>query len=68
MEQLVSNNHGLIILSPELEQQLPFSVSEVIFHHKGENENFMLRSKDDEFFLLKKYRKTENSDSELNLK
>ena len=57
MDQLVSNNHGLIILSPELEQQLPFSVSEVIFHHKGENENFMLRSKDDEFFLLKKYRK-----------
>lgn len=57
MDQSISNKHNLIHLSLELEQHLPFSVSEVIFHHKGENENYMLRSKNDEFFLLKKYRK-----------
>jgi Ser/Thr protein kinase RdoA (MazF antagonist) len=57
VDQSVNNNHGLIHLPLELEQNFSFSVSEVIFHHKGENENYMIRSKDDEFFLLKKYRK-----------
>lgn len=57
VDQSAIYNHGLIHLPLELEQHFPFSISEVIFHHKGENENYKLRSKDDEFFLLKKYRK-----------
>jgi hypothetical protein len=37
VDQSVNNNYGLIHLPLELEQNFSFSVSEVIFHHKGES-------------------------------
>lgn len=55
-DQSVNSKDDPIQLPLELEQKFPFFVSEMIFHHKGENENYLIRSKDNEFYLLKKYR------------
>ncbi|MFZ4713762.1 MAG: phosphotransferase enzyme family protein [Bacteriovoracaceae bacterium] len=46
---------------------LPFNSKRVIFHHKGENENFILRADNGQSFILKKYRQDRKQRLEIEL-
>ncbi len=60
-----------MIIAQEILSLLPFSINLVTFHHKGENENFAIRSSDNYFYVLKKYRQDRKQrldiDAEINL-